>query len=65
MSVLGRCPSTESKKMNKERQGQTLSVLGRCSSYRESKKTTKEWQGPTLGFCFRKVSILQEVKQND
>ena len=66
MSVLGRCPSsTESKKMNEERRGQTLRILGRCPSYRESKKTTKEWQKPTLVVRFREVCVLKRVKKNE
>ena len=37
-----------------------VSVLERCSSYRESNKGSKERQGPTLGVRFTEVSVKRE-----
>ena len=37
-----------------------MSVLERCSSYKESNKGTKQRQGPTLGVRFTEVSVKRE-----
>ena len=37
-----------------------MSVLERCSSYKESNKGTKQRQGPTLGVRFTEVSVKSE-----
>ena len=37
-----------------------MSVLQRCSSYRESNKGSKERKGPTLGVRLIEVSVKRE-----
>ena len=42
-----------------------VSVLPRCSCYRESNQGSKERQGPTLGVRLTEVSVLLRVKSRE